>query len=110
MTQNLRDRIARLEGDWGPQFGFAERMEAARQRLRAMSPEAREAERRERYLQALNSEPPIDQLGLAMWKAARRMARHLALNSTPTQRGAAEVQELPSVDCIAIGTQSANSL
>lgn len=86
MTQQLKFRVAKLEDDVGPQVGVADCLEAARLRLRAMSSEEREAERRARYLHALNSEPPEGPLALRLWQADRRLARFLGLDATATHK------------------------
>jgi hypothetical protein len=96
VSKSLNNRIARLEGedDSGPLgLGVAEYMELARRRLRAMSPEAREAERRERYLHALNSPPPTGRLELALHSAARRMARFLGIAGHSGDSDAATTSE-----------------
>lgn len=75
MKASLESRIARLEVDRPTTLGIAERMSEARSRLRRMTAQERQAERDARTRWALESPPPARGLRLAMWKAARRLAR-----------------------------------
>lgn len=76
MPANLQARVAALEQSARPKLGLAERMKAARERLRAMSEAEREANRRARLDRWLAMPEPSPGWRRNLWLAARREAKH----------------------------------
>lgn len=80
MPPNLHMRVTALEQSAKPELSLAERLKAARDRRRAMTPEEREADALERLKRALaHPEPMKGTLPHRLWLAARRMAIHRGL-------------------------------
>lgn len=73
----LETRISALEQQARPAAPLSERLKAARDRRRAMTPEQLEAEREAKDRLALAAPEPADKRGLRwqLWAAARRLAR-----------------------------------
>lgn len=77
VTTNLKNRIAVLEQriKAKTQGSFAERLKAARERLHAMTPDEREANRVERLRRWLaKPEPMVGGMMNRLWHAAQREA------------------------------------